>query len=333
MAIAALALAQMADAMSEMMKEKNQHWASLNELSFITGMRVLFWIFRLFGRWPFRVVLYPVLLWYVMTKPRPRAASKDYLRRISGYVAVPTGIPGVILHFAAFAENILDKMLLWGGLYKTEDVQFHGVAKMEQLIRERRGAVLVCSHLGNLELCRVLSLKRPGLRLTILVHTKHAKAFNQLLAALNPASQLNLMQVSEITPATAMILAEKVEQGEFIVIAGDRVPLAQSPRVALVNFFGAQAAFPVGPYVLASILHCPIYMLFSHQAGKHAEIHFELLHAAPRLPREGREQVLADLAGSYANRLEYHCQRVPLQWFNFYDFWHLPELDTTDAVR
>lgn len=313
--------------------EKNQHWASFNELSFVTGMRLLFWIFSLFGRWPFRFVLYPVLLWYVLTKPRPRAASMDYLRRVSSYVAVTTGMPGVVRHFAAFAENILDKMLLWGGLYKTENVQFYGVAQMEQLISEKRAALLVCSHLGNLELCRVLSLKRPGLRLTILVHTKHAQEFNQLLAALNPDSQLNLMQVSEITPATAMILAEKIEQGEFIVIAGDRVPVAPHPRIAMANFLGAPAAFPVGPYILASILQCPIYMLFSHQDGKHAEIHFELLHAAPQLPRKGREQALADLVNSYACRLEYHCLRVPLQWFNFYDFWHLPELDTNDASR
>jgi predicted LPLAT superfamily acyltransferase len=25
--------------------------------------------------------------------------------------------------------------------------------------------------------------------------------------------------------------------------------------------------------------------------------------------------------------------RAPLQWFNFYDFWHLPALDTPDAFR
>jgi predicted LPLAT superfamily acyltransferase len=312
---------------------EKQHWASFNEVSFVAGMRLLFWIFRLFGRWPFRLVLYPVLLWYVLSKPRPRAASGDYLRRLSAYAEVRTGLSGVLRHFASFAENILDKMLLWGGLYNTADVQFHGIEQIEQRIREKRGTLLICSHLGNLELCRVLSLKRPGLRLTILVHTKHAQAFNQLLAALNPDSQLNLMQVSEITPATAILLAEKIEQGDFVVIAGDRVPVASHPRVAMADFLGQTAAFPVGPYILASVLQCPIYMLFSQQCGAHAEIHFELLRESVRLPRKGRDAALAELVQDYAARLEYHCLRAPLQWFNFYDFWHLPQLDTTDAAR
>src|SRR6185437_11288542 len=102
-----------------------------------------------------------------------------------------------------------------------------------------------------LELCRVLSTQRKDLKLTVLVHTKHAQAFNHMLAQLNPDSQLNLLQVSEISPMTVVNLAETIAQGGIVVIAGDRIPVAPNPRVALVNFFGSPAAFPVGPYVLA----------------------------------------------------------------------------------
>ena len=31
-----------------------RHWAQINEFSFIAGMRLLFWLGRVFGRWPFR---------------------------------------------------------------------------------------------------------------------------------------------------------------------------------------------------------------------------------------------------------------------------------------
>ncbi|MBW9336987.1 acyltransferase, partial [Herbaspirillum sp. RU 5E] len=76
------------------------------------------------------------------------------------------------------------------------------------------GGLIICTHLGNLELCRVLGRQHPALKLTVLVHTRHAHAFNQLLAQLDPGSQLNLMQVTDMSPATAMVLAEKVAQGE-----------------------------------------------------------------------------------------------------------------------
>lgn len=315
------------------MNAQARHWANINELSFVAGMRLLFWIYRVFGRWPFRCVLYPVLLWYVLTKPLPRNASLDYLQRVRRFADVTVGMSGVRKHFASFAETILDKMLLWGGLFKTDAVQFYGAEQINRLIAEKRGGLLICAHLGNLELCRVLSRHHRKMRLTILVHTKHARAFNQMLAALDPQSQLNLMQVTEMTPHTAMLLAEKIEQGEFVVIAGDRVPVAPHPRVAVVDFLGAPAAFPIGPYILASILQCPAYMLFSIRDGARSEVHFELLRESVRLPRKDREAALQPLVADYAARLQHYCLRAPLQWFNFYDFWHLPTLDTPDASR
>lgn len=314
-------------------KTRPRHWASINEVGFVAGMRLMFWIYRAFGRWPFRFLLYPLLLWYVLTKPLARRASLDYLQRVARYTDVKRGMGGVLGHFASFAETILDKMMLWGGMFKMDAVSFHGAEQIDKLITEKRGALLICSHLGNLELCRVLSRQHRNMRLTILVHTKHARAFNQMLAALDPRSQLNLMQVTEMTPATAMLLAEKIEQGEFVVIAGDRIPVAPNPRVAVADFLGAPAAFPVGPYVLASVLQCPTYLLFSIQQGAQREMHFELLRESIHLPRKGREAALQPVVEDYAMRLQHYCLRAPLQWFNFYDFWHLPKLDTHDASR
>lgn len=310
-----------------------RHWASINEVGFVAGMRLLFWIAHVFGRWPFRVVLYPVLAWYLLAKPRARRASADYLARVRRYAAAPAGWYGVLRHFGAFAETILDKMLLWSGRFDAGAVQYIGVEPIRERIAAGQGALLVCSHLGNLDLCRVLSQRRSGLKLTVLVHTRHAKAFNRMLAQLDPRSQLNLLQVTEMTPATAIMLAERVAQGEFVVIAGDRVPVAPNPRVALANFLGAPAAFPVGPYVLASVLECPIYLLFSMRRGAGHEVHFELLRDTVRLARKGRAEALAELAAAYAARLEYHCARAPLEWFNFYDFWHLPDQEKYDAPR
>ncbi|HEV7815290.1 MAG TPA: acyltransferase [Janthinobacterium sp.] len=308
-----------------------RHWASINEASFVAGMRLLFWICRVFGRWPFRLVLYPVLCWYLLAQPRARRASADYLRRAGRAMGRPAG--GVLRHFAAFGEGILDKMLLWGGLFKLDTVDFYGAEAIERGIAAGRGGLLICAHLGNLELCRVLARRRRDVRLTVLVHTKHAQAFNRMLARLNPDSQLDLLQVTEMSPATAIALAEKIGRGEFVVIAGDRIPVAPNPRVAVAQFFGARAAFPVGPYVLASVLQCPVWLIFSQRRGARCEVHFELFRESVRLPRQGRDAALAGLAGAYAARLEHFCRRAPLEWFNFYDFWHLPTLDTSDAPR
>jgi predicted LPLAT superfamily acyltransferase len=313
---------------------RRQHWAQINEFSFVAGMRLLFSICRVLKRWPFRIVLYPVLLWYVVTKPEARASSSDYLRRVAAYQGgshIKPGMVSVLRHFASFAENLLDKMLLWSGLFRTDLVKLHGKELIAAQIAAKSGGLLICCHLGNLELCRVLSKQMPGLKLTVLTHTKHAARFNRLLAQLDPESQLNLMEVTELSPVTAMLLSAKIAQGELVAIAGDRIPVSRNPRIALARFLGATAPFPVGPYILASLLQCPTYLMFSMRTGHTSKIHFELFREAIRLPRQMRDEALAGLVAVYAGRLEHFCLRAPLQWFNFYDFWHLPALDTPDA--
>ena len=314
----------------------SRHWAQIDEVSFVAGMRLLFWLGRVLGRWPFRVVLYPVLLWYAIAKPWARAASQDYLRRIAeldGSSGSRTGVMGVLRHFASFGECILDKLLLWCGLFDTGSVAIHGVEQIAGQVASKRGGLIICCHLGNLELCRVMSKRQPELKLTVLLHTKHATRFNQLLARVNADSQLNIMQVTELTPATAALLQAKIDQGEFIAIAGDRIPVAPQPRVALAPFLGAMAPFPVGPYVMASLFRCPVYLLFSLSTRCGWEIHLESFRESIRLPRKDRTAALAVLAGAYAARLEFYCRQAPLQWFNFYDFWQVGRVNDDHAAR
>jgi predicted LPLAT superfamily acyltransferase len=173
----------------------------------------------------------------------------------------------------------------------------------------------------------------PGLKLTVLVHTRHAQAFNAMLGKLDPRSQLNLMQVTEMTPAMAMDLSERIARGEFVVIAGDRVPVSNAPRVALAPFMGRVAPFPIGPYVMASVLGCPMYAMYCARQGEGYELHFEMLRERVTLPRARREQTISMLAAEYAARLEHHARRAPLEWFNFYDFWQLPRSERPDAAH
>jgi predicted LPLAT superfamily acyltransferase len=314
------------------MTRRRKHWAQINEVSFVGGMRLLFGIYRVLGRWPFRLVLYPVIAWYVLTKPMARRASFDFLRQVKCF---KSGKPAnslfdwldVMRHFASFGESILDKMMVWGGLFDMRSIRQTGRELLEANIAAGRGGLLICTHLGNLELCRVVSRQSAEMKLTVLVHTKHAKAFNKMLAQLAPDSMLDLMQVTDMSPATAIELSERIGRGEFVVIAGDRIPVSAKPRVSFAPFLGRSAPFPVGPYVLASLLQCPVYLMFSQRTRDGAELHFELFRDSIVLPRKAREQTFDALTADYAQRLQYYSLRAPLQWFNFYDFWHMPAID------
>jgi predicted LPLAT superfamily acyltransferase len=144
-----------------------------------------------------------------------------------------------------------------------------------------------------------------------------------VLGRLAPDSAVRLLHVSEITPATAVMLAERVERGEFVAIAGDRIPVGTGKTVR-ARFLGREAPFPVGSYVLASLLKCPLVMMGCIRRGDTHEIVFERLADDVRLPRADRLGACAAYASEFAQRLERLLARAPYEWFNFYAFWDQP---------
>jgi predicted LPLAT superfamily acyltransferase len=155
----------------------------------------------------------------------------------------------------------------------------------------------------------------------VLIHTKHAEKFNQLLKQYNPKSSLNLIQVTEITAATSILLSDKIANGELIIIAADRTPVNNQYRVVEVDFLGAKAQFPQGPFILASLLNCPVYTVFCLKDHNKHLIHFEHFSDGLNFPRNNRQSAMQQSIQDYANRLQHYCLMAPLQWFNFYDFW------------
>jgi predicted LPLAT superfamily acyltransferase len=315
---------------------KARHWAQIPEVTFVTGIKFLFFVFRLGGRWAFRALVYPVVLYYALSNPFARVSSRKYLTRVYRHLGRDAReVNGwlVFRHFIAFAECILDKVRVWGGEAAFRELEFHDQHVVSEEIANGRGGLIITAHLGNMEMTRGMLKSRAGVKVTVLVHTKHSSAFNSLLAELNPESGLNLWQVTEISPDTAIRLSEKVARGEFVVIAGDRVPVSAKPRVATADFFGEPAAFPVGPYVLASLLQCRTYLLFCVERDGRYHVYYELFREQITLRRRDREAALGELAAAYSERLMHFCRLAPLQWFNFFDFWSPPRSLSPDATR
>ena len=301
-----------------------RHWAQLGESTFVGGTWLLYGIYRLLGRWPFRICLYPVVFAYWLGRPVARQASLDYLRRLHaaepGLFARRPGARESLRHFACFAETLLDKMLAIGGRYPRERVDFQGHDSMLRSSQAGQGGVIVTAHMGCLELMQMAAGWREGLRVTILVHTAHAQRFNRILLRLNPQATVRLMQVTDFSPTTAMLLADRVASGEFIAIAGDRVPVS-GDRIARAPFLGAPADLPAGPYLIAAVLRCPVWLLSCLHSGDGYRARIEPMFGRVVLDRADRQAGLDACAGQFARWMTASLRESPYDWFNFYPFW------------
>lgn len=307
-----------------------RHWADMGETTSVAGIWLLYWVHRLLGRWPFRVCVYPAVLVHWLSRRDLRSNSLQYLQRVEAATGAIGHAPTAwdsLRHIGLFAEAMLDKLLAASGRYRIAGVKTEGREGLYDEAIAGRGGVLVTAHLGCLEIGRAMAEQRGKLRLNILVHTRHALRFNRLLRRLDPDSDVNLIEVTSIGPETAVLLSDKVAAGEYVVIAADRVPVFASQTVK-VDFLGHAAAFPSGPWVLASLLKCPVWFMGCIHERDSYTIRFVRLAEQVLLPRGAREQAIAALAARYAGEVTALLRRSPYDWFNFFPFW-----DQTNAQR
>ncbi|KTS70929.1 glycosyltransferase family 2 protein [Pantoea stewartii] len=311
-----------------------QHWARQKEVKGLWGMRLMLLVWRVLGRRAFTLLLYPVVGVYWLTATTARHASQHWLARVREQLRVrQKPVPANLTsyqHFLRFGQVMLDKIASWRGeLHVGRDITFAPGAEALLDLRNPQGKLLLASHLGDVEACRALAQLNSSKVINALVFSDNAKRFKQIMEEMAPQAGLNLLPVTDIGPDTAMLLKEKLERGEWIAIVGDRIAVNPQRggewRICWSRFMGQPAPFPQGPFILASILRCPVDLIFAlRQQGK-LHIHCEPFADPLLLPRTDRQNALQQTIDRYAERLEHYALQSPLDWFNFFDFWQLPD--------
>ncbi|MCY1397499.1 Bacterial lipid A biosynthesis acyltransferase [compost metagenome] len=299
-----------------------QHWAAHQERGSFWLMKLTAWGVRVLGRRVLSPILHGIVLYFFLFGRQARRNIWQYQQRLADWSGQPQLRPShrrVFRQFMAFADALLDKLDVWNGKLRLEQIEIVDPAQLRAQLRGSRGQMLVGAHLGNLEVCRALAELGERVTMNVLVHTKHAERFNRLLGEAG-ASNLRLIQVSELDPAIMLQLSQRLERGEWLAIAGDRVPL-HGGRNTRVDFLGHPAAFPQGPWLLAGLLKCPVNLILCLKQQGHYKVILEPFAEAITWRRSDREQVIAHWAARYAERLGHYCLQAPEQWFNFYPFW------------
>ena len=301
------------------------HWAATAERGGVWGMRFLFAAYRLLGRGVFTALLYPVVAYFYITAGGARHVSRDYLKAVRARLAaegrpVPPGL-NVFHHVLAFGNGVLDRLAMWAGALPASTLEFADAPVLEQFGRGGPGVLFIGSHLGNLEVLRAFGDQVQGLKVNALVFSRNSPNLNRVMKAVSPQTLERMIQIDSLGPEAVMMLRDKLEAGEHVAISGDRVSVKHKERSIRAPFLGRPAPFPEGPFVLASLLECPVYLLFCLKIDGKYRVSIEPFADPLVLPRKERRAALERAIVRYAERLEAHCLLAPMQWFNFFDFW------------
>jgi predicted LPLAT superfamily acyltransferase len=267
------------------------------------------------GRQCSRLVLYGIAFYFVIFARKARQASRVYLSRCLGR---SVGWRDCYRHVLAFSTTIHDRVFLLNDQFDRFNIEHVGTEQLHAEYEQGSGVLLLGAHLGSFEVLRALVRNNPRLNMSMAMYPENARRINRALAAINPRAMQDIISLGTLDAMLAV--NSKLDEGAFVGILADR---ASGPnQYQSLQFLGAPAQFPIGPFRLAVMLKRPVYFMAGiYRGGNRYMAHFERLDDFSSNRIENREAAVTALMQKYVATLEQHCRHNPYNWFNFYDFW------------
>lgn len=294
-------------------------WKRQPERSNMFLLRLMTWVSLRIGRAPARAILYGIAAYFLAFAPAARRASREYLHRL---LQLPSpsdvGWRQVYRHIMCFASVIHDRIYFINDRHDLFDVRVHNRELIEELVAQGRGAFLIGAHLGSFEVLRSVGRDKAGLRIAMAMYEDNARKIAATLGAINPKARQGIVALGQVD--SMVQVHALLEQGTVVGMLADRSLGNDETRA--VDFLGARAAFPAGPFRMAAIMKRPVlFMTGLYRGGNRYDIHFEPLADFSAIPPGGRAAAVDAAMARYAALLEQHCRAAPCNWFNFFDFW------------
>ncbi len=289
-------------------------WMRRKERGSAFWLRVMRWLSLALGRPLSRPVVYGIALYFLLTAPAARKASRAYLGRSLGRRVTWFD---VYRHILAFASTIHDRIYLLNDRHDLFNIRTFGTEALDALHAGNKGLLLFGAHLGSFEVLRSLARNNPRLKVYMAMYPENARQINSTLAAINPRAMQDVIALGNLDAILA--IHRRLEDGAMVGILADRAT-GRGEYIG-IPFLGANARFPSGPFRMAALLGRPVYFMAGlYRGGNRYDVHFELLTDFSQVAG-GRDAQVREVLTKYVAALERYSKSAPHNWFNFYEFW------------
>ena len=235
-------------------------------------------------------------------------------------------------HLLGFAWSMADKTdacTLKKNLPRMTVRDDAGWREFDALTRSKKGAFLISSHLGTIEVLPALpiALSRQDVQphMHAFQQMGHDAKFMKVFMRHFDATHLTLHAVEDIGVETAVAMQGAIGRGELVLMAGDRVS-AGSGKTLRHCFLGRECSWPKGVFAFARLMQAPVFSVTCLRTGWNAyEVHFKKMkNAECRMKNDGEtvcKTEVMDMLDEYVRFLEKETLDYPDQWYQFYRFF------------
>jgi lauroyl/myristoyl acyltransferase len=247
---------------------------------------------------------------------RHRRGATANAQRILGNVSRSRARRTALRMFAEFAHCFTETMEHYGPHPRPIRIDIPANDDLATALTSGRGAVVVTGHFGNWDIA-AKELRTYGRPINLVMARELNATTCAYVRRAREAAGVRVIY-SDSSAFSSLNMIRALRRNEVVAIQLDRSMDADGTLP--VPFFGAPAAFPSGPFVLARVAGVPLIPVFVPRLGtRHYAIRVGGRFDIAREARDGR--TVDRLMGEVAAAFEAVVREFPTQWFQFLPFW------------
>lgn len=290
-------------------------WYQVKELGAGAKRLILLYnIYKIFGRRVVKFIVYFITFFAFCSAGYIRKCSAKYLK----IIGLKPSLINQYRHFLEYSISLLDRMEVFSGKFSPERISFADESDKKKLDEDfNKGVFFICSHLGNIDVMRALLKKYPEKHVTVFLSEEHCRIFNDFIKTVSAKMNVSVCPVEDIGLETSIETQEKLNNGEFVFIAGDRT--SKNAANFKTELFGKSVEFPLGTFKFAQIMEVPVYFVCAIKDKD--DCYTVHLQKFSPLDSQSKSVTLKNMQHEYVQFLEEKTKLAPLQFFHFYDMF------------
>ncbi|MFC1624125.1 lysophospholipid acyltransferase family protein [Candidatus Omnitrophota bacterium] len=200
-------------------------------------------------------------------------------------------------------------------------VQIEGLEKLDSIIKQGKGAILLSCHIGNWEMGGVV-MAMMGYDISAVVLRHRHKKINEFFIGQREKKGMKAITMKSTMKRCVSALLEK----GLLALLGDR---DFTNAGVVLDFFGVPTSIPKGPALLSFKTNSPIVPLFFIRVDR---FNYKFIFDDPIEVKEApgieADEIAKSISKKFIPVMEKYIRQYPEQWLVFREFWDAPK----DAV-
>lgn len=298
------------------MKSSKKNWNGESRGGYY-GYMFFIYLIKLCGVKVAYFFLFFIVPYFVIFALKATIAIWRYNRNILNY-GISRSFLMIFNHYYIFGVTIIDKIAINSGLKSSFTFDFCNYDEFLSKLNSGKGVIMIGAHIGCWEIGSSF-FGEYGKKINIVMYDGESKRVKDALENSENSNMFNIINVKEGDIGSIILMKKALDNLEYLCFQGDRCMREDS--VIEHDFMGHTAYFPRGVFEIASKFQVPIvfYWAIREKQRKYKFI-FEVIE---RNEKYSKEYILS----KYVNALESVVKENPQQWFNFYDYWRLKDIN------